>query len=55
MPLAIDNGVLKDLRRLAKPVYSRVTEIFDELDAAMLAKKLDRREVSRLTGSTKHG
>lgn len=34
MPLAIDKGFLKDLGRLEKPVYNRVTEVFDEFDAA---------------------
>ncbi|GFG53374.1 DNA helicase [Mycolicibacterium agri] len=32
--LAIDKGFLKDLGRLAKPVYHRVTEVFDEFEAA---------------------
>lgn len=32
--LAIDKGFLKDLGRLEKPVYNRVTEVFDEFDAA---------------------
>jgi hypothetical protein len=40
MPPAIEKGFLKDLCKLEKPVYSRVTEVFDEFDAAMLAKKL---------------
>jgi hypothetical protein len=40
MPLAIDKGFLKDLGKPEKPVYSRVTEVFDEFFAAMLAKKL---------------
>lgn len=34
MPLAIDKGFLKDLGKLEKPVYNRVTEVFDEFDAA---------------------
>jgi hypothetical protein len=34
MPLAIDKGFLKDLGRLEKPVYNRITEVFDEFDAA---------------------
>lgn len=34
MPLAIDKGFLKDLGRLEKSVYNRVTEVFDEFDAA---------------------
>ena len=32
--LAIDKGFLKDLGKLEKPVYNRVTEVFDEFDAA---------------------
>ena len=40
MPLAIDKGFLNDLGKLEKPVYNRVTEVFDEFDAATLAKKL---------------
>lgn len=32
--LAIDKGFLKDLGKLEKPVYKRVTEVFDEFDAA---------------------
>ncbi|CQD08068.1 UvrD/REP helicase [Mycolicibacterium conceptionense] len=32
--LAIDKGFLKDLGKLDKPVYNRVTEIFDEFDVA---------------------
>lgn len=34
MPLAIDKGFLRDLGKLEKPVYNRVTEVFDEFDAA---------------------
>lgn len=34
MPLAIEKGFLKDLGKLDKPVYNRVTEIFDEFDVA---------------------
>lgn len=34
MPLAIDKGFLKDLGKLEKPVYNRVTEVFDEFDVA---------------------
>lgn len=34
MPLAIDKGFFKDLVKLEKPVYNRVTEVFDEFDAA---------------------
>lgn len=34
MPLAIDKGFLKDLGKLEKPVYNRVTEVFDEFDSA---------------------
>jgi len=34
MPLAIDKGFLKDLGKLEKPVYNRVTEVFDEFDTA---------------------
>jgi hypothetical protein len=34
MPLAIDKGFLKDLGKLEKSVYNRVTEVFDEFDAA---------------------
>jgi hypothetical protein len=33
--LAIDKGFLKDLGKLEKPVYKRVTEVFDEFDAAI--------------------
>jgi len=32
--LAIDKGFLKDLGKLDKPVYNRVTEVFDEFDSA---------------------
>ncbi|MCV7195929.1 UvrD-helicase domain-containing protein [Mycobacterium angelicum] len=32
--LAIDKGFLKDLGKLEKPVYNRVTEVFDEFDTA---------------------
>jgi hypothetical protein len=32
--LAIDKGFLKDLGKLEKPVYKRVTEVFDKLEAA---------------------
>jgi hypothetical protein len=34
MPLAIDKGFLKDLGKLEKAVYNRLTEVFDEFDAA---------------------
>lgn len=37
--LAIDKGFPKDLGGLGKPVYNRVTEAFDELDAAMHARE----------------
>ncbi|WP_165799726.1 hypothetical protein [Mycolicibacterium tusciae] len=40
MPLAIDKGSRKDLGKLEKPVYIRVTEGFDEFDRTILAKKL---------------
>lgn len=32
--LAIDKGFLKDLVKLEKPVYNRVTEVFDKFEAA---------------------
>jgi hypothetical protein len=38
--LAIDKGFLKDLGKLEKPLYNRVTEIFDEFNGARLAEKL---------------
>jgi hypothetical protein len=34
MQLAIDRGFLKDLGKLEKLVYNRVTELFNEFDAA---------------------
>ncbi|SEP88069.1 Part of AAA domain-containing protein [Mycobacterium sp. 88mf] len=34
MPLAIDRGFINDLAKLEKPVVKRVTEVFDEFDAA---------------------
>jgi hypothetical protein len=40
MPLSIDKGFRKELAKLEKPVYNRVTEVFDVFDAAKLAKKL---------------
>jgi hypothetical protein len=51
MPLAIDNGFLKDLGKLEKPVYHRVTEVFDEFDATMLAKKLRPPRIVPIDGS----
>ncbi len=41
MPLAIETGLLKDLGKLEKPVYNRVTEIFDEFDAATHARPVE--------------
>lgn len=34
MPLAIDKGFIADLAKMEKPVVKRVTEVFDEFDAA---------------------